>query len=108
MKNFFPAIALSLCIFTPAFAADSLDAARNAGRVGETANGYIEATGSATPDTKILVSSVNTGRRNEYQKIAAQNGQPMDVVEKLAAQKIFSTLPAGTPVQNASGGWTKK
>ena len=98
---------LSVTVTAPVFA-DTLDSARRSGQVGETANGYIAPIGTPSAATSILVTNVNSGRNTEYRKIAARNGQTLDVVEKLAAKKIFGNLPPGTNVQDASGGWTKK
>lgn len=85
----------------------SLDEARSSGLVGERPDGYVGVV-SSTPDAEQLASSVNAARKEEYQKIAAKNGQAIDVVEKLAAAKIFQNIPGGTFVLGANGQWAKK
>jgi len=91
---------------TPALALD-LHGARNTGLVGEKADGYAQAL-KATPDVQALVADVNVKRQQEYARISKENGQPVDVVAKLAAQQIITTLGAGASYQTPSGEWKKK
>lgn len=88
--------------------AASLDQARSQGLVGERADGYIAAVGSPSAEVQSLVSTINAQRKAEYQRIASQNGQPVAVVEKLAAEKLISKAAPGTYVQSPSGQWVKK
>lgn len=90
----------------PAYALD-LHGARASGKVGETLSGYVEA---VTPSTEVssLVSDVNAKRLAEYTRISKQNGQPVDVVAKLAAEQIINGLPKGSKYKDASGGWKTK
>lgn len=84
---------LSILIATlamPAFALD-LKTARSSGVVAETPEGYIKAVKSS-PEVDALVTEVNAKRRAEYERISKQNGQPVDVVGKLAAPQIAKTL----------------
>lgn len=102
---------VSLLFMGAAFAASAatLDQARRDGLVGERLDGYIGAVNpSPTPDIRELVASVNAQRKAEYQKIAAQNGQTVTVVEKLAAQKLIGKATPGTYVMTSSGQWAKK
>jgi uncharacterized protein YdbL (DUF1318 family) len=92
-----------LLMMAPAFAAD-LHQARHAGDVGEKADGYVAALKS-TPDIQAMVQTVNQKRRQEYARISAENKQPVDVVAKLAAQQIITTLSPGDKYQDASGNW---
>jgi uncharacterized protein YdbL (DUF1318 family) len=73
-------------IATSAHALD-LNQARSQGLVTEQPTGYIAAA-SQTPEVNALVNQVNSGRKAEYEKISKQNGQPVDVVAKLAAEQI--------------------
>jgi uncharacterized protein len=76
-----------LCVMTaPAFAID-LQSARANGAVTELPTGYIEAA-KASPEINSLVSTVNSKRKAEYERIAKEKKQPVDVVAKLAAQEI--------------------
>lgn len=91
LRGAFAALALSLAAL-PALALD-LDSARSSGQVVENADGYIAAaSANASSDVRALVASVNAARKAEYQKVAAKNGQPLEVVEKLAAAKIQEKL----------------
>lgn len=91
---------------TAAFAID-LHAARSSGLVGEKADGYIAAIQSS-PEIDALVADVNRRRKEEYARIAAQNGQSVDVVARLAAAQIIAKLGAGEYYQDASGAWKKR
>lgn len=98
-------VVLSLIAF-PAFALD-LHSARASGQVGEKADGYIEAL-QTTPEVASLVADVNAKRKAEYARISSQNGQPVDVVAKLAAEQIIGKLGKGEKYQDASGSWKSK
>jgi len=97
---------LGLLIAGPALALD-LHSARTSGQVGEKLDGYVAALAS-TPDVQSLVSEVNAKRQQEYARISKQNGQPVDVVAKLAAQQIITQLPAGSSYQAPDGSWKKR
>lgn len=88
---------------SPVFAMD-LQQGRSQGAVGEKADGYVVALKS-TPDVQNLVSEVNNRRRAEYERISKENGQPLDVVAKLAAAQVIQGLPAGAKYQGADGSW---
>lgn len=105
-KTFLIVFALALFVTAQAFALD-LAGARTAGLVGEKLDGYVAVVtaGSGVPE---LVNQVNARRKAEYAKIAAQNGQPVDVVAKLAAQQVIAGLPSGAYYQTSSGSWAKK
>lgn len=90
----------------PAFALD-LHQARGAGQVGEKADGYVTAL-SSTAEVKALVADVNAKRSVEYTRISKENGQPVDVVAKLAAQQIITNLKAGESYQGTDGAWKKR
>ena len=95
-----------LLIALPAYAL-SLDAARDQGYVGEQRDGYVGIVKNA-PGVKELVNDVNTKRKIEYQKISAKNGQPVNVVAKIAAEKIINKLKSGHYYQDGGGNWVKK
>ncbi len=105
MKNkFFGAlIVLGLLAASPAAALD-FHQARSTGLVGEKADGYVAAL-QKNPETEALVADVNQKRRQEYARISAQNKQPVDVVAKIAAEKIINGLKPGESYQDASGNW---
>ncbi|HBM90514.1 MAG TPA: DUF1318 domain-containing protein [Rhodospirillaceae bacterium] len=99
-------ILFGLLMAMPALALD-LHSARNAGMVGEKVDGYAQAL-NATPDVQALVADVNAKRQQEYARISKENGQPIDVVAKLAAQQIVTNLGAGASYQTSDGAWKKK
>jgi uncharacterized protein len=80
---------LSALIFTFASTAMALDLqqARSQGLVIEQPDGYIAA---AKPSAEVdsLVEDVNSKRKQEYERISKEKGQPVDVVAKLAAEQI--------------------
>lgn len=98
--------ALVLLVALPAYALD-LQGARDAGLVGEALTGYI-APLKETPDVNALVKDVNTKRLAEYTKISQKNGQPVDVVAKLASQQIIRNLGPGHYYQAADGSWKQR
>jgi uncharacterized protein YdbL (DUF1318 family) len=79
--------AIALVLAAPAYALD-LHSARASGLVAETSEGYIKAV-KPSAEVNALVSEVNAKRRAEYERISKQNGQPVDVVGKLAAPQIM-------------------
>ncbi|MFU8814927.1 MAG: YdbL family protein [Pseudomonadales bacterium] len=89
-------IILLLGLSSHALAMD-LNAAKGAGLVGETAEGYLDLVNPAAPSEVVaLVQEVNARRRAEYQRIAEQNRIGLEEVEALAARKaIEKTRPGG-------------
>ena len=79
--------AIALVLAAPSYALD-LHSARASGVVAETSEGYIKAV-KPSAEVNALVSEVNAKRRAEYERISKQNGQPVDVVGKLAAPQIM-------------------
>ncbi len=86
----------------------SLEEAKQQGLVGERLDGYLGIVGASSPDVVTLVKAINNARRSEYQRIAAQNGQNISVIEKLAAEKAYAKTGRGLYVQDPSGGWHKQ
>ena len=84
-----------------------LGSAKNQGLVGETPQGYLAAVGNASGDVKNLVNSINAQRKKHYQKIAKQNGQSLQAVEKVAGQQAIQKTARGHFVK-INGAWKKK
>jgi uncharacterized protein len=98
-------LTLLLVLFSfPALAMD-LQSARAQGLVGEGRDGYVVAIDGSAQG---LVDEVNGKRRAEYTRISKENGQPVDVVAKIAAESIIEGLPSGAKYQGADGGWKRK
>ena len=108
MKSRFFALILPVffLIALPAYALD-LDTARDQGLVGEKLDGYVAVVKDG-PGVPALVSQINAKRKAEYQKISAKNGEPVDVVAKLAAPKIIGNLKKGHYYQGSDGSWKQK
>lgn len=104
--RFLSLLLLATLIASPAWALD-LASARGQGLVGEKLDGYI-APLQMTGEVNNLVGEVNAKRQQEYARISKQNGQPVDVVAKLAAQEIINNLPSGSMYQSPGGGWKQR
>ncbi len=106
MKKLLLALLLSFSLIAPAYALD-LHGARDQGLVGEQQDGYVAAI-KPSADVAALVAEVNAGRKAEYARISAENGQPVSVVAKLAAEQIIKGLNKGNQYQNAAGAWVAR
>jgi hypothetical protein len=94
-----------------AYAADPvIEQAKAQGIIGESYTGYLEVVdaGKATPDLKRHVDEVNAGRLQAYTEIAKKNGQTVQVVGTLMAQKQFERATAGELLKAESQSWAKK
>ncbi len=110
MRNiYFSAAAISAFLISSAAFALDFQSAKSQGLVGETLSGYIAPVGTANAEISTVVADINAKRKAEYQRISAGNGQPLSVVEKLAAEKIYEErLSAGDYFKDASGAWKRK
>ena len=108
MKNTILTLAAILFMVSafPAMALD-LHSARSSGLVGEARDGYAEVIVDRA-DVQSLVADVNAKRKAEYARISQENGQSVDVVAKLAAEKIINRLNAGEYFEAADGSWKKR
>lgn len=107
MRPSFLAFAATVLMLPGLAFALSLDEAKSQGLVGETPSGYIAAV-KPSAEVNAVVNSINSQRRAVYQGIAKQNGQPLNVVETLAAKQAYEKTPAGQYVQGADGRWKRK
>lgn len=90
MKKIISIVFITFSFINPAFALD-LHEARSKGLVQEQPSGYISAV-QRSSDVESLVAEVNSKRRSEYERIAKENGQSVEIVGKLAAQEISKKL----------------
>lgn len=102
--RFLTLCAVAMLAASPAMALD-LHQARAQGLIGEKADGYAAA---LQPSAAGLVAEVNAKRTQEYARISAQNGQPVAIVGKLAAEQIISKLKPGESYQGSDGSWKKR
>jgi len=106
---FAAAAALLLIALAPSASAQSLDAAKAAGQIGERPDGYVGLVDAgAPPAVKQLVDSVNAKRKAEYTRIAKQNGTAVDAVASLAGAKLIERTPPGQYVMGVDVRWVKK
>ncbi len=103
------AILLTLVSLFTAFPAMAmtLDDARRTGAVGERLDGLLTVL-RPSPKVNTLVADINTKRQKEYQRISKQNGQPVDIVAKLAAKQIINKLPPKSIYQAPNNGWVTR
>lgn len=99
------AVCLLLCTFTAA--AVDLQSAKDQGLVGETPGGYLEAVKTPDAEVKQLIDSINTLRKQHYQKIADGNNTSLAAVEKLAGEKAMEKSAAGHYIKSG-GQWKQK
>ena len=104
MKIWFLSLIAALTFTASAAFAMDLHQARSTGHIGEKLDGYVIAL-KPSAEVNAIVSEVNAKRRLEYARISKQNGQPVDVVAKLAAAQIISGLDAGSQYQGSDGSW---
>lgn len=100
-------MALCLALLSGAAHALELRQAKQDGYVGEQPNGYLGVV-KAAPGVQELVNKINGLRKEHYQKIAAQNGTSLNVVETLAGKKAIEKTPPNQYVRDPSGNWIRK
>jgi uncharacterized protein YdbL (DUF1318 family) len=113
MTTFYHTIAIALCLMvgmiSVSFAADRLSDAKSAGLVGERLDGYLGTVSSNPPaDVLDLVQGINRKRKQAYQEIAIQQGQPLHVVEKLMVEKLIQRAESGHYIMGEDGRWIRK
>jgi len=87
-------------------AMSALGGAKEQGLVGEQPNGYLGVV-SSTPEANEIVKLVNQARRDQYQKLAQDNGISLKDVETMAGQKAIERTGSNLFVQ-IDGKWVKK
>jgi len=86
-----------------------VDAAKAKGIVGEQGDGLLGFV-SASSDTQLnaAVATINAGRTEAYQSVAAKTGVSELNAAQAAAQQVISRLPSGYYYRPLDGGWTRK
>jgi uncharacterized protein len=114
LKKLFTAMAamFAAASLMTAYAADPvIEQAKAQGVIGELYTGYLAIVdpGKASADLKRRVDEVNAGRLQAYTEIANKQGQTVQVVGTLMAQKQAERARAGELIKpSASEPWTKK
>lgn len=110
--HFLPKLVLALVVLimsaSIAFAAMTVDTAKQQGLVGEQPDGMLGIVSEGSPDVQSLVDTTNAERLAKYQSIASKNGTDIEQVKALAGRKLIENTPSGEYVLNAQGIWQKK
>lgn len=102
-----PFIALSLLAAGPA-AADALDDALRAGKVGETRRGYIAPVTTPSAAITKMVNDINARRRVQYLAIARKNNMSLPQIEAVVGKRVIQRAAAGTYYKDGQGKWRRK
>ena len=107
MKTMTRWLAILLLGFSSLALGLDLDTAKAQGLVGEQPNGYLGVV-QATPAAVELTANINAQRRAAYERIARENGIPVDQVATLAGQKAIERTARGSYVRTPGGQWIRK
>lgn len=95
-------------LFSSQLFASQLSDAKQAGLIGEQANGYIGFVTTVSGDIKSLVKSVNAKRKARYMKIAKDKKLPLSEITKIGGTQAIAKTKSGNYIMRAGAGWTKK
>ena len=95
-------------LFSGQLMAADLSSAKDAGLIGELANGYIGFVKEVPADVKSLVNDINAKRKARYKKIAQSKKIALSDVAKIGGQKAIAKTKSGNFVMRAGEGWTRK
>lgn len=108
LKSLAISIILALCL-THSVWAISLDEAKARGLAGEQLNGYLGVvTSSPSAELIQLINSINSQRKDIYQRSAADTGVELQVFEIRTGQRLQAKAQAGEYIQDSQGQWRKK
>jgi len=100
---------LALFVAVPlAFAAMTVESAKQQGLVGERTDGMLGIVAAPTPELKDMVEKINAERKEKYKGIAEKRGTTLEAVQAYAGKKLIEKAGPGEYIQNAAGGWQKK
>lgn len=106
MKRIFSTL---IILFAMSFSVQAIDlqAAKQAGLVGEQVNGYL---GAVKPSSEVnaLIKEVNEKRKAKYQELATKHNVTVGAISARAAKKAMSMTEHGQFVESAPGQWKKK
>jgi uncharacterized protein YdbL (DUF1318 family) len=110
MKKFALLLGLFLSLtLSGLVSAQSLDAAKAEGLVGEKVDGYIAAvTANPSPEIQALIQTTNDGRRQAYADLAKRNGITVEEVGIVSAEKLQGNARSGHYIQMPNGQWVQK
>ncbi|MEZ5998027.1 MAG: YdbL family protein [Hyphomonas sp.] len=85
-----------------------IDAAIDAGQVGETIDGLLGVVGEADPALVRKVYEINNRRVAKYAEVAAETGTTPAQVARLTGEKQIERLETGEYYMDESGVWQRK
>ncbi len=100
-------VVAAAALFPVAAGAQSLNALRASGAVGEGYDGYARVR-KAGGGARSVVDAVNAKRRAIYAERAKEQGTTADQVGRVYAMQILTKAPAGTWFLKESGEWVRK
>ena len=100
-------VAAAAALFPVAAGAQSLNALRASGAVGEGYDGLARVR-KAGGGARSVVDAVNAKRRAIYAERAKEQGTTADQVGRVYARQILTKAPAGTWFLKESGKWVRK
>jgi len=102
-------LGIALTMRSPSHAHAPLEAAKQAGLIGERLDGLVGFVTDTVPaDLRSTVEQVNAQRMRRYNQVAQSNGTPLDSVQAVAGRQLIDRTPAGQYVLSASGRWMRK
>ena len=86
-----------------------VEAALDAGTVGEQADGYLGLVDAAVPaPVRAAVAEINAGRKQVYADTAAKTGVTMEAAGEATAKQLLARVQPGQFYKPLGGTWTKK
>lgn len=88
----------------------ALDAAKQAGVVGERIDGYLGFVDNGAADASLRrqVQEINAKRRAAYDELAGDTDTTTEQVARVTAEKQIARIPSGQYYMNTEGRWVRK
>lgn len=88
----------------------TVNAAIKAGKIGETAAGYLETVSGASLSSaeRGAMNEINIGRKSHYTKLAETQGVSIEVVAAITGEKLIAKAPSGSKIMTTAGRWMTK
>lgn len=88
----------------------TVDSAKAAGKIGETAAGYLDAVNNQSLDaaTQAAMKEINIARKALYTRLANEQNVKTEVVAALTGEKQVAKARTGEYVLMSSGNWVQK
>ena len=86
----------------------AVDAARQAGLIGERYDGYVGAAVTTSPGLRGQVAAINIRRRSLYSNLAASKGVSPDEVGITAGCQLLARVEVGQAYLLADGRWRRR